>query len=187
MGGSAVWRLEPDAARGSTRALCRLRDGSARHRRGRRRQSALGRLRPRAGVGRRNRADPLQRRALATVDYGTALGVRRAAHEAGRGVHVMSTRRGPSCKARTDGVGVAQGVGVPSDGHHRQHGGELSCSGGNVDWYRRHRSDGGQRRRREQNRHLSIGDGTASRGTVLCRGAIVVDRSGLSERRGNSN
>ena len=60
--------------------------------------------------------------ALATVDWGTALGVIRTAHEQGKHVHVLVDETRPTLARRAaDGVGIGA-ISYPIRNHQRQHG-----------------------------------------------------------------
>jgi methylthioribose-1-phosphate isomerase len=107
--------------------------------------------------------------ALATAGYGTALGVIRAAAEQGKTIAVLADETRPFLQgARLTAWELVR------DGHHRQHGRGDDASGPGRSRRRRRRSHCGQRRCREQDRHLQRGRaGPRARDPVLCRRTAV--------------
>jgi methylthioribose-1-phosphate isomerase len=87
--------------------------------------------------------------ALATVDYGTALGVIRTAHEQGKRVHVLVDETRP----------LLQGARLTAWELQRQRCRPLPAHGAGGPSAGGSRPGGRQRRRRQQNRHLQTGGG----------------------------
>ena len=125
--------------------------------------------------------------ALACVGYGTALGVVRAAFEAGRRPRAVGRRDAAAAAGR-----AAHDVGVrPArhrrDAHRRRRGRGVDGAGDGRPRDRRRRPHRRERRRREQDRHLRArGRGASSSDPVLRRRARVDDRSRDRDRRRRS-
>ena len=111
--------------------------------------------------------------ALATAGYGTALGVVRAAFEAGKGDH-RPRRRDPPLPAG----GAAHRLGAaprrhPGHAPHRRHGRLAHAAGRDRLRGGGRRSDRRQRRRRQQDRHLRAGRAGAPPRAALLRGGAL--------------
>ena len=144
-------------------------------RRGRRDQpGASARTGPRSCPPARNVLTHCNAGGLATVGYGTAIGVVRAAHER-RARSPRLGRRDPSGAAgrAADRLGAAA-AGHPRHAGRRRHGGLADGVGRRRPGHRRRRPHRRQRRRRQQDRHLRPGGARPPPRRALLRGRAVL-------------
>ena len=115
--------------------------------------------------------------ALATVEYGTALGVIRAAVEAGKRLHVFVDETRPFLQGARLTAWELQQDGIPLTLITDNMAGHFMIARRRRPGGRRRRPDRRQRRRREQDRHLHAGRALqGERHSVLRRGADLDHR-----------